>query len=171
MKTNPDTIREALEPCPFCGGEAHLTDAQHTHAGVDMILCENCGCRMYSGTIEKWNTRALSTIYPDAWTKKEKCGEWKEKPDFPWESHDDAIRRECAERASVWFLKTYADYLINHHMSVRVEELMEIITGKKYKSNSERAPAFIKMVTMDGSEHLACDTSGRRWSPKTEPAL
>jgi hypothetical protein len=32
-----------LKPCPFCGGEPYYTDAPYTHAGVNMILCGNCG--------------------------------------------------------------------------------------------------------------------------------
>jgi hypothetical protein len=53
-----ERIKEELKPCPFCGGSPYFVDAQHTHAGVDMIVCPGCGCRVYSGTADKWNTRA-----------------------------------------------------------------------------------------------------------------
>jgi hypothetical protein len=46
-----------LKPCPFCGGEPYYTDAPYTHAGVNMILCGNCGCRFYNADCKKWNTR------------------------------------------------------------------------------------------------------------------
>jgi predicted nucleic-acid-binding Zn-ribbon protein len=46
-----------LKPCPFCGGSAHFADAQHTSAGTNMVMCNKCGCRVYSATAEIWNTR------------------------------------------------------------------------------------------------------------------
>jgi len=57
--TNKDNSK--LAPCPFCGGKPYFSDAQHTNAGVDMIICPGCGCRMYSGTVEKWNACIKAT--------------------------------------------------------------------------------------------------------------
>ena len=47
--------KKKLKPCKYCGGHAYFTDSKHTCAGVDMIICSECGIRMYNGTIEKWN--------------------------------------------------------------------------------------------------------------------
>ena len=51
-----------LLPCPFCGGPARRAEASNTSAGVDMILCVSCGCRMYSGTAEAWNARQHEAV-------------------------------------------------------------------------------------------------------------
>jgi len=46
-------------------------------------------------------------------------------------AYADRIRTMAAERGAKYFLDTYGMYLINHHMPVKVKELMTAITGKE----------------------------------------
>lgn len=52
-----------LLPCPFCGGEAHITNFE-VFGGVRYVICEDCGARMQKPTeqeaVTAWNTRATS---------------------------------------------------------------------------------------------------------------
>jgi Lar family restriction alleviation protein len=67
--TSP-SIKEALEPCPFCGGEAILLK-DHKCLGY-YVTCKSCfvasATKTKSVAIELWNTRA--TLQPS--------GEWRE---------------------------------------------------------------------------------------------
>lgn len=73
MTTNEQSLREALEPCPFCGGaddadEPRLQD--HDLRGLEItfrfVECPGCGacgprCATKRQAIKAWNTRqALS---------------------------------------------------------------------------------------------------------------
>jgi Lar family restriction alleviation protein len=54
-----------LKPCPFCGGEATITEDGErigTNRQSCMIVCFNCGARLesneeYEQCGEQWNTR------------------------------------------------------------------------------------------------------------------
>lgn len=56
-------MTEILKPCPFCGGEAHISKMGYPH----WIYCKNCGARVHGrvvgeregekASIEAWNRR------------------------------------------------------------------------------------------------------------------
>lgn len=74
------TNREELKPCPFCGGEAHMTEASYTKSGelaqtsiqigwsqtyaTYAVSCERCDIGMTNpylnanAAIAAWNRRA-----------------------------------------------------------------------------------------------------------------
>jgi Lar family restriction alleviation protein len=101
--------REALKPCPFCGGEAKIfsyrtsEDSEGVH-----IECIKCGVRTdatddaYADrltAVSMWNTRAL-TASP---------GEQEPPPAAGWDITDDMVERAC---------KAYADatgYYVEFH--------------------------------------------------------
>jgi Lar family restriction alleviation protein len=64
--TMSDPIREALEPCPFCGG----TRIRTTHIRDGRACgCGDCGAELHAfhpdaeaKAIKLWNTRALSLL-------------------------------------------------------------------------------------------------------------
>ena len=50
-----------LKPCPFCGGEAHLT-SYGVNPTTYEIECKGCGCYQHEhdskqNVIDRWNTR------------------------------------------------------------------------------------------------------------------
>ena len=60
--------REALEPCPFCGGDASrhtLEDAENF--GGDVICCQKCGASSHvefgrkENLVDTWNTRTTQS--------------------------------------------------------------------------------------------------------------
>ena len=65
-----------LLPCPFCGGSASVIEAKNTHAGIDMIKCNQCDCRVYGG-VDAWNRRPeLSNKKSPPEFKQEYMGEF-----------------------------------------------------------------------------------------------
>lgn len=62
MNTNHDALREALEPCPFCGENSDLRVYEHyDDAYVQCRECTTCGPDGgdRAGAIAKWNHRAF----------------------------------------------------------------------------------------------------------------
>lgn len=65
MTDNQTALREALEPCQFCGGEAEI-ERRGTARQSMIVACTNCGARMESGDVVgmtgpenyAWNTRS-----------------------------------------------------------------------------------------------------------------
>ena len=53
----------ALEPCPFCGGEAFIEQYGDRRKST-IYLCENCGCRLETGEERnhgvRWNERSTN---------------------------------------------------------------------------------------------------------------
>lgn len=73
MTEDLNTLREALEPCPFCGGKAvffKCTDSSSEDFGAEHIACDNKSCGVSTNLMwssmddckpllaEKWNRRA-----------------------------------------------------------------------------------------------------------------
>lgn len=52
-----------LKPCPFCLGSARTIATSQSIAGVDMVMCNGCGCRFYGANAEKWNLRVTPPGY------------------------------------------------------------------------------------------------------------
>ena len=54
---------EELLPCPFCGGEARLSDAGNGIAEIECVGCDYATVRTFGtdAAIEAWNTRAERT--------------------------------------------------------------------------------------------------------------
>lgn len=81
-KTNTEAV-EALEPCPFCGGEASLLRAINCRTGENSgdlwyVICQPCDLVRHQAfevpladAIDAWNTRALS---PTAKTEPSAAG-------------------------------------------------------------------------------------------------
>lgn len=67
-----ETLREALEPCPFCGESSDLTVHVYGNGDDDAYVqcreCTTCGPDGgdRAGAITKWNYRALSQPMPEA---------------------------------------------------------------------------------------------------------
>lgn len=76
MNTNHDALREALEPCPFCGESSDLTVHVYGNGEDDAYVqcreCTTCGPDGgdRAGAIAKWNHRALSQPMPEAAAQK-----------------------------------------------------------------------------------------------------
>lgn len=70
MKTNNDALREALEPCPFCGESSDLTVHVYGNGDDDAYVqcreCTTCGPNGgdRAGAITKWNHRSLAASKP-----------------------------------------------------------------------------------------------------------
>lgn len=63
----PNTSREALLPCPFCGGKAMVCGVLIFEVTHCAIQCNNCGVRSDSfqyeaDAIQSWNTRAQADL-------------------------------------------------------------------------------------------------------------
>jgi Lar family restriction alleviation protein len=64
------SIKEALEPCPFCGGDAELKDGYP----YNIVKCNSCGARSFTqeDAVTAWNRRTdLATLSPPAGEKRE----------------------------------------------------------------------------------------------------
>lgn len=64
--TNDQTVTQALEPCPFCGGEARrftIGENEPENAGGDVISCTKCGASSHvefgrkENLVDRWNHR------------------------------------------------------------------------------------------------------------------
>jgi hypothetical protein len=71
--------REALEPCPFCNGEAEI-HRRGDHRVSTIYRCTNCGCRLETGEEfshgKRWNERAITASAP----KAEPAADWSNLP-------------------------------------------------------------------------------------------
>lgn len=58
--TTPNSERESLLPCPFCGSDKHLLMKFEGHEYYNCISCTHCDMDGPYGKdpIKKWNTRA-----------------------------------------------------------------------------------------------------------------
>jgi hypothetical protein len=76
--TDAMQVKEALLPCPFCGGKAEI-ERNGSAKQSCIIACEDCGCRLETGEIwsmgQRWNTRrapspaALDSVTVEACAK------------------------------------------------------------------------------------------------------
>lgn len=66
--TDDQTVTQALEPCPFCRGEARLFtigENEPENAGGDVISCTKCGASSHvefgrkENLVDRWNTRTV----------------------------------------------------------------------------------------------------------------
>lgn len=50
-----------IKECPFCGGEAYLSEARNNYACLDTVCCTHCGARFHGNDVESairgWNKR------------------------------------------------------------------------------------------------------------------
>ena len=113
--SNIDTIREALKPCPFCGGKAHI---HNIVGGIWWYACGQCKAETMassskSDAFEIWNQRAPSAIDTEAKTQEPSKNAVFEATGLALAiskvetirpqiklilAHDDAIRRECVAK-------------------------------------------------------------------------
>lgn len=88
-----------LEPCPFCGGKAHIMKMGYPH----WIYCENCGAKVHGGVVGEAEGEKASV---EAWNKRQsqivRCRDCKHAGTF-----DGANGEKC------FYCTKYAGYILN----------------------------------------------------------